>query len=229
MLYMLLYPQIYYDPINLNSSNTNTNNIDNTNINTNKLEDYTPQYSQKYHIIESPDGQIQIGSLKDVDIIDNKNIQEHNIQEHNIQISNQIENDGVLYIQIRNKALLVRFFCLMDFSFHFILISFANIYPLNFIVIIASYAGFESTYTYNKNSIILYLLYQYIQTCFKLFLFTCWLISILIHDTKEISTINNMLFIENSPVYILFFFCVCLSQLFITYQVQSFYLLLSRV
>ena len=185
-----------------------------------------------YQIIESPDGHIQLGTFNNNnDDLNKKHIIHISNNFNNLNNLNNINNitNNLLLIQIRNKAILVRFICLLDFSFHFILLTFSNYYPINFIIIIISFAGFESTYTYNINSIILYLLYQYIQTCFKLFMLTCWFAATLSHDINEIQIINNMLSIDTHPAYIALFICVCLSQIFITYHVQSYYLLLSRI
>ena len=187
---------------------------------------------QNYQIVQSPTGHLQLGVFKDNSDLSNnifKKCMETGDEdnEHRIQISENLNNSSLL-IQIRNKANLVRFFCITDFSFHFILLTFVMWVPLNITIIIISFIGFEATYTYNINSMIIYLLYQYIQTGFKLFLMICWFSSILSSDDKEILVINNMLSIEVNTNYIIFFLVVCLSQIFITYHVQSLYMLLFR-
>ena len=159
-------------------------------------------------VIESPDGEIQY--CQPISI--NKN--NPYLQYQNNQYSNnfrEIETDGRIVsistetaryaINLQNKAGIVRFLCLLDFFINFItLFNFYYISVYCFIFAIISLLGYYSTYTFNRNGLIGYLIYQYIQTIYKLVAFILY-ISIMnnINLNDEIKKYNYYI-VEISPI-----------------------------
>lgn len=185
-------------------------------------------------VIQSPDGEIQY--CQPISI--NKN--NPYLQHQNNQYSNnfrQIETDGRIIsistetaryaINLQNKALIVRYLCLLDFFINIITLFnfyYTSVYCLIFSII--SLLGFYSTYTFNRNGLTGYLIYQYIQTVYKLVAFTlyvCILLNISLND--EIKKYNYYI-VEISPVTTIIVTLSTFAQLYITYFVQYFYNLL---
>ena len=196
---------------------------------TNNLES-TPQLPS---VIESPDGEIQY--CKPISI--NKNNPYRNTPLDNSNNNTQVECDGnTIYIptnviqnavRLQRKAIFVRLFCLFDFVIN-IFISFATYYTSFFSIFISiiSITGYYSTFTYNKRGLISYLIYQYIQTIYKIvylifYILTAYNIrSIYLKNTGIILSFS----IENTIILSLYL----LSQIYITYFIQQFYNLLPK-
>lgn len=185
-------------------------------------------------VIESPDGEIQY--CQPISI--NKN--NPYLQYQNNQNSNnfrEIETDGRIVsistetaryaINLQNKAGIVRFLCLLDFFINFItLFNFYYISVYSFIFAIISLLGYYSTYTFNRNGLIGYLIYQYIQTVYKLVAFILYVCIIYNINLNEEIKKYNYYIVEISPTTTIIVTLSTFGQLYITYFVQYFYNLL---
>jgi len=196
---------------------------------TNNLES-TPQL---HSVIESPDGEIQY--CKPISI--NKNNPYINTPLNNSN-NTQVECDGnIIYIptnvihnavRLQRKAIIVRFFCLLDFVIN-IFISFTTYYTSFFSIFISiiSITGYYSTFTYNKCGLIYYLIYQYLLTIYKIVYIIFYILAaynircIYLNNTDIILSFS----IDNTILLSLFL----LTQIYITYFIQQFYNLIPKI
>lgn len=195
----------------------------------NNLES-TPQLPS---VIESPDGEIQY--CKPISI--NKNNPYRNTPLDNSNNNTQVECDGnIIYIptnviqnavKLQYKAIFVRFFCLVDFIIN-MFISFTTYYGTLFSILISiiSITGYYSTFTYNKSGLISYLIYQYIQTIYKIVYLIFYILAAC--NIRTINIKNNDIIMSFSIHNTIIISLYLLSQIYITYFIQSFYNLLPK-
>jgi hypothetical protein len=133
-------------------------------------------------------------------------------------------------LQIECNALVVRFMCLFDFiiNIFFIINSY---YILGFFVALISMSGYFSTITYNRQGLIGYLIYQYIQSISKLALTTLYIISFASHKYRFVIQLEKEYLIILNPTTqnIILLSLSSFAQIYITYFIQRFYNRLKKV
>ena len=177
-------------------------------------------------VIESPDGKIQYCKPILISAI-----------EYN-QNNDIIKKDCNRYsINLEYQTHLVRLLCLCDLITG-ILISYYNI-PFSILISIISLNGFFSTYTYNQSGLFSYLIFQYIQTIYKIMCLLCYIefnsLNIENNSINNNSIINSINinndtillsdFINNTIILSMYVF----SQIYITYFIQYYYNFFSHI
>ena len=103
---------------------------------------------------------------------------EYNGQKFLISIS-----DLKLAAELEDKTNIIRLLCLIDFIMN-LLIGFTSYYPVtalySILIFMISLTGFIAITTYNRSGLILYLFYQYLQTCSKIIILGFYIIATII-------------------------------------------------
>jgi len=132
-------------------------------------------------------------------------------------------------IQLECNAILIRFICLADFiiNIFFIINSY---YIFGFFVAIISMSGYFSTITYNRQGLVGYLIYKYIQSIFKFGFTTFYIISFATHKYKYIIQLDQKYLIVLNPTTqkICLLSLSLFAEMYITYFIQRFYYLLKK-
>ena len=189
---------------------------------------------QLHSVVESPDGEIQY--CKPISI--NKNNPYRNVPLDNLSQNNtQVECDGnTIYIptnvldsaiKLQYKAQLVRLLCLLDFFIN-IFISLTTYYGTFFRILISiiSITGYYSTFTYNKSGLISYLIYQYVQTIYKIVYLIFYILTA--YNVRSIYLKNTDIIVSFSIENTIILSLYLLTQIYITYFIQQFYNLLPK-
>lgn len=183
-------------------------------------------------VIQSPDGEIHYYSQiknKHNPYIQNLPLDE----ESNIEYIEIMCNGDTMLISVTDinnaiklecKASVVRFLCLFDFIIN-IFISFSTYYMSLFSPFIAgiSLLGYYSTITYNRKGLVLYLIYQYIQSISKIVLLTIYSVAATSPEFKQILEDEHIKILDPTITNILLFSLATLGQMYITYFIQDFY------
>ena len=189
-------------------------------------------------VIQCPDGEIQYYT----ESINNKHnpyLHQSSLDEENgIEYGEIICNGERIIISINdlNKALIleykaniVRILCLLDFFMNILVTSnIDNVIIASGIVSIISLYGYFSTFIYDRTGIIMYLIYQYLQSISKLTYSGFFIVSSISPSFKKFLIKEKIFMMPASPLNITMFILTLISQLYITYFIQDFYNILPR-
>lgn len=192
-------------------------------------------------VVQSPNGDIQYYTTTQIKnkhnpylhksiLQDEDQLQEYRDVESNGERITILAEDINKALQLECNALVVRFMCLVDFiiNIFFIINSY---YILGFFVALISMSGYCSTITYNRQGLIGYLIYQYIQSISKLAFATLYIISLASHKYRFIIQLEKEYLIILNPTTqtIILLSLSSFIQIYITYFIQRFYNRLKKV
>lgn len=186
-------------------------------------------------VVQAPDGEIQYftKSLNKHNpyIHQSSNHEENNIEYREIECNGQriliAAGDLEKALEIECRATGIKLLCILDFVIN-LLVIFNSYNPGLYCIIVSlvSLYGFIVTATYNKNGLILYLIYQYFQTIIKLMTIGFYIMIYINHQILIDLNKNN--FTIASPSLLTFgFYCFAtFGQIYIVIFIQKFYYLL---
>jgi hypothetical protein len=188
-------------------------------------------------VIESPDGEIQYYTESinkhnpyiQRSIIDEENGIEYQEIECNGQRILIAASDLKRALELECKSTVIRLLCLIDFVMN-LLIVFYSYYPeiCSILISLISLSGYIATTTYNKSGLILYLLYQYLQTISKIIVLGFYIIATI--SPQVLIDLNRKGFDLTMPLpsNIGFFSLAVIGQIYINVYIQKFYYMLPR-
>ena len=190
------------------------------------------QIMQPTHgVIQSPNGEIQYYhsiNNKYNPYLKNTSLHEQEDYEYRVITNNGeritiLATDLTRAVHLECKASIIRLFCALDFitNLYFTLNTY---YAAIFSSIIAliSIMGYYSTITYDRNALIAYLIYQYLQTISRLTLLGFYIASIIIPKFQEQINKKHVL-LEATGANLTIILFGTIGQIYITYFVQNFY------
>ena len=184
-------------------------------------------------VIQSPGGEIQYYT-KSINNKHNPYLHQSSLDEENgIEYGEIICNGETILIPIEDlnralnleyKAIIVRLLCLLDFFMNIMVTSnVINVVLASAIVATISLYGYFSTFRYDRGGIIMYLIYQYIQSLSKLTYSGFFIAYSISPPFKNLIIKEKFHMIPVTPVNITMIVLGVITQLYITYFIQNFY------
>lgn len=193
-----------------------------------------------FGVIQSPDGALQYYTksidnrhnpylCKSTDVSANRETSVDN----NTEYADVVSNETIIIMPISDinnavvlerQAGIVRFICIFDLIIN-IYIALSSYYMMLFSTIIAtvSLMGYSSTITYNQKGLVLYLVYQYIQTIGKLMALTMYMLYSILPEYKTLLRNDGIELEQLDSSSLLIFTVVTFGQTYIVCVVHNFY------
>jgi hypothetical protein len=195
-------------------------------------------YEQSQGAVQAPDGEIQYYT-KPINNKYNPYLQRSIIEEETGVRYQELECNGQKILiatsdlkralELECRATIIRLLCLIDFVMN-LLIGFNSYYPgiSSILVSMISLSGFIAATTYNKSGLILYLFYQYLQTCSKIIILGFYIIITIIPQVLIDLNKKGFNLVMPTPANIGFFSLAVIGQVYINIYIQKFYYMLPR-
>lgn len=188
-------------------------------------------------VIQSPDGEVHLCNIMNLDT--DNDISSNSENNPIIETSPRLLNHcGVIYEltldEYANKSNLIYYtrvvhiICSIEMMLYLFIIVTSNMFQTGFCFLIISLIGLDSTITYNRISVFIYLFYQYMQLISKFYILCSIFVTISSQDTLIHLTENKLMILRNQNGLTLLFIAMNFYQLFVTYSVHRLYQLLPQ-